>query len=848
VINRRKFLRVGVLTATAAPALVNTDAQAEENELKKGGQDFSYLSGTGRDSVATACALCASRCAAVAYLDGGYVVKVEGQPESNRTIGKLCAKGQAGHTQVYDPDRILKPMKRAGKRGEGKWEQITWDAALGELSERLEKLRSDGHPEKFMFHHGWISASADRLINKVFLPTYGTGTISDNSCLGQSARLMAHELTWGDHYDNWDFDNTRYVLNFGSNVMEAHTNHVALARRLSYALTDKNLKMVTFDVRLSNTAAKSHTWIQIRPGTDCAVVLAMCNVIMNDDLFRGEGEDFLNFCQVTPDPNASTDEKITALKQHLADYTPEWAEKISAVPAADIRSIAREFASARPACIISSRGATSNFNGVETERTIQMLAAITGNIDNPGGRCMGVVPEWRYPRGPEDKPVAKRLEILEGFKGEVALPVHGVGHQVLKMIEDGSAGRPEVYLWYNYNPVFSNGNSDHNADILMDESLIPYTVAVTPFYDESAALADLILPDAVYLETYDFEDGISPTQTAEYYIRQPVVAPQGEARDFKDVCCELAERMGFPLGFKSAEEFLKQSCELTPAVKEKAGGFNGMKKWGVWYDKKAKPVYHAYTQPVAEASLQADGVIFDAETGVYWNWKAAGANSEEEARADGYRRTPNAYQGYVAQKFGDQVYKGFIPSRINKSGYFELYSSILADLQFDPLPSHHAIPEHESQAEDELVLTTFRVNVQTLSRTQNCRWLSEINIDQSAWMNPATAEARGILDGDRVKLKTKLGEIEVEVKVTHNVVPGVVAISSHGGHWEYGRYASSKKAPFSLEQDKPYEELKWWSDSSIHPNRIIENLSEPISGQQRWMDTLVSVAKIAGSA
>ncbi len=842
MINRRNFIKLGTVTA-AAPLLLKKE-EANAAELAKGGKDYSFLSGTERDHVATICALCASRCAALAFVENGYVVKVEGQPESERTMGKLCAKGQAGHTQVYDPDRILQPLRRVGKRGEGKWEKISWDAALRDLSDRLKKLRDVGQPEKFMFHHGWISASADRLINKVFLPAYGTGTIADNSCLGQSARLMAHELTWGGQEDNWDFDNTRYILNFGSNVMEAHTNHVAMARRLSIALVDNNTKMVTFDVRLSNTAAKSDSWIQLHPGTDSAVILAMCHVVMVEELYRGQGEEFLAFCQITPDPNASIDEKITALKEHLAAYTPEWAEKISGVEATDIKDIAIAFATARPACIISSRGATANQHGVETERAIQMLAAITGNIDNPGGRCIGVTPEWNYPTGPQDKPDPRRLDILEGFKGDVALPVHGVGHQVFRMIKDGSAGRPDVYLWYNYNPVFSNGNSRENIDILKDESLIPYTVAVTPFYDESAALADLILPDAVYLETYDFEEGVSPTQVPEYYIRQPVVKPRGEARDFKDVCCELAQTLGFPLGFNSAEEFLKQSCELTPAVTEKAGGFKGMKKWGVWYDRKAKPTFFSYKQPISAETLQVDGVIFDEPTGVYWNWKTAGVNSKDEAQSVGYRYTTGAYKGYVAQKISGTVYKGFTPDRINKSGFFELYSQIMQDKNLSPLPKYESKPEHKELATDELVLTTFRVNVQTLSRTQNCRWLDEINPENPAWINPKSATPMGIKDGDKIKLKTQLGEIEATAKVTQNVVPGVIAISSHGGHWEYGRYASGKQAPYALEKDSPYEDQKWWSEESTHPNWIIDNVSEPISGQQRWMDTVVKVSRV----
>ena len=844
MVSRRKFLKLGAATTVGAPLLAGGKASAKvTGEKRRGGEDYAFQSGAQRQAIATACAVCASRCAAIGYVENGYVVKVEGQPRSQRTLGALCAKGQAGVNQVYDPDRILQPLKRVGKRGEGKWEKISWDDALKDLAGRLGKLRDDGSPEKFMFHYGWISASADRLINHVFLPTYGTATIADNSCLGQSARLAAHELTWGGHIDNWDFDNTRFVLNFGSNVMEADTNHVALARRLSFAMTDRNMKMVTFDVRLSNTASKSHKWVQIRPGTDAAVVLAMCHVVMAERLYRGQGEEFLAFCQVTPGSEASVDEKVAALKGYLAPFTPQWAEKISGVAAGQIHDIAVQFATAKPACIISSRGASAQYNGVEAERAIQMLAAITGNIDNPGGRCMGVVPLWNHPQGPRNKPAPRKLKITEGFVGDAALPIHGVGHQVLRMIKDGGAGRPEVYMWYNYNPVISNGNIRENAEILQDETLIPYTVAVTPFYDESAALADLILPDAVYLETYDFEDGISPTQIPEYAIRQPVVPSQGEARDFKDVCCDLAQRMDFPLGFKSAEEFVEKSCKLTEAVK-KAGGFDAMKKHGVWSDPQAQPVYYSYKKEVADKALQEDGVIFDRETGVYWNWMTAGVVTENQAQIKGYRHTPGAYKGYVAQKFGDKAYQGFTPDRINKSGHFELYSAILKDKGLAALPRYVPVPEHQEMMDDELIFTTFRINVQTLSRTQNCRWLNEISDDNPCWINPETAADRAIGDGDRIKIKSKLGEIEATARVTETVVPGVVAMSSHGGRWEYGRYASDKKAPFALDEDSPHEELKWWTNGGAQPNWIIDNVPEPVSGQQRWMDTVVSVRKI----
>ena len=174
------------------------------------------------------------------------------------------------------------------------------------------------------------------------------------------------------------------------------------------------------------------------------------------------------------------------------------------------------------------------------------------------------------------------------------------------MIKDGKAGRPDVYMWYCYTPVYANGNVQENIDIMKDESLIPFSVCVNPFYDESAALADIILPDATYLERWDWEDHVSPKQIPEYALRQPVIEPLGEVRDFGDVCCDLAERMGFPLGFKSKKEFVQIACEKTPAVKA-AGWFEFMKKAGVWHDPEAKPKYFSFKKEVWRRCAESRG-------------------------------------------------------------------------------------------------------------------------------------------------------------------------------------------------------------------------------------------------
>ncbi|MBT4887976.1 MAG: molybdopterin-dependent oxidoreductase, partial [Rhodospirillales bacterium] len=362
------------------------------------------------------------------------------------------------------------------------------------------------------------------------------------------------------------------------------------------------------------------------------------------------------------------------------------------------------------------RGAVAHHHGADTERAAFMLASITGNVDNPGGRCVAVGASWKYPKGPKNKPKSRKLKIGDGLPGAAALPTHHVSHQVLKMIKDGSHGRPDIYMWYCYTPVYANGEVQENIDILKDESLIPFTVAVNPFYDESTALADLILPDTPYTERWGYEDMVSPAQIPEYYIRQPATKPLGEARDFGNVCIELADRMGFPLGVASHEEFVMKACEKTKAVKA-AGGFEYMKANGVYHDPKAKPKFYSYKKKLKYDDYMKDGVVRDPLTGVYWNWKKAKVESEAKALEVGYTKTKNAYKGYVGQEVDGVAYKGFKPDKINKSGRIDLYSDIVGDKGFNPMPSWTDAPEHVAMGKDDLIMTTYKVGTQIHSRS-----------------------------------------------------------------------------------------------------------------------------------
>ncbi len=837
-INRRNFMRLAAASGAAVGGIgaAATPALAGSVSLKEGGKDFSPTTGKERQAIPTACWQCVTRDAMIGYVEDGRLKKLEGHPDSIRTLGKLCAKGQAGINQVYFPDRILHPLKRVGARGEHKWQRVSWDEALDTIAGKLKELRDAGTPELFMYHYGRHKASQAATMYD-FMAAYGTQTIGNHTSVCEASKWVGQESLWGGMYDNWDYDNTDFVVIFGSNQFECHTNHIPTSQRLIRAKVDRGVPVYVFDVRLSNTAAKASEWIPTTVGKDGLLILSMINVIMNEGLFR---KDHFKFMRVTADYDATVDQKIAAVTQAVAKFTPEMAEQESGVPAAKIREIARGFATAKSACLVTYRGTVKHYFGADSERAAMLLAAVTNNLDRPGGRVMGVGAGWSHPKS-QPAAVQKGLHIKDGFPGEVAFPTHHVSHQVWPMIKENKHGRPKVYWWSCYNPAYINGNNAETAALMKDESIIPFQICTSIVYDESSQYADIILPDVTYLERWDWEDMVSANQIAEFYIRQPLVKPLGEARCQGDVFADLARRMGIELAWKDKEDFVRQSCEMTPGVKE-AGGFEYMKKHGVWHDPEAKPNYGFYE---AKVDVGGDGIIKDEQTGVYWNWKKAGVASEEAAKKQGYLKTKGAKSAYVAQDIDGTPLLAYPPNtKFTKAGFLDFHSDNFAEKGLPAFPTYTPIPEHQKMGKDDLILTTFKIAVHTHSRTAHCKWLAEIKHDNPAWINTRTAEARGIKNGDRIKVSSAVGEMVTTAYVTEGIIPGIIAISHHLGRKFSGVYGSGKTSPTDggAEADADVANI-WWDKHGVHPNSIIPNASDPIGGSQRWFDTVVQVAK-----
>jgi anaerobic selenocysteine-containing dehydrogenase len=804
-ITRRTFLQVSAGTtaaAAAAPRLLH----AMEDEL--GGKDFSPVNAAERKAIPITCHVCNIQDGAIAFVENDRVVKLEGNPEHVSTRGRLCAKGNSGMWYSYDPDRILYPLKRVGVRGEGKWKRITWDEALAEVAEKLDAaIKEDPNTIMMKYGRNRTGGTLDR-----FMQTLGSATVVNHTSVCESSKKIGMEPTWGPDIETPDFANAKYVLNFGSNVLEASYFHNPLSQRVTEGRVDNQMKIVTFDVRLSNTAGFSDEWIPVFPATDGAVALAIGHVILREDL---QDSEFINTWT-----NVTVDE----LKAHYEQYTPEWASKISGVPVGTIERIAREFATTKPATLFTYRGPAKHLYGSYNEKACMMLPIMTGNIEVRGGYCLPRGMGWPQP-SPQPQG-AKKASYLSS-PPDYPLASHKVSHLVPFWIAEGKQ-KIKVYFTYQDNPVYTNpGAQAVWGKLMKDEKLIPYFVSMSSHMGEETALADIILPDCPYLERWEPES--MPNSLWPWLgIRQPVHAYLGESRENRIILRDLILKLD-PDGkrgmkqywnFKDAEDYMKQHFDNIPGLKE-AGGLEFLKKHGVW------PIYGTL-DPKSGKIVDRTGREIRAEYGLH---------RKELSAAD--------MTGAVTDKSGLITKNGKPIGVPTGNRLINVRVDEWAEYGFNPMPTFKQIPWHKEMKDDELILSTFKLNVHKQSRTAAVKWLAEIAHSNPAWMNPQTAKKMGVKTGDLVRIETKVGHLVTKVYVTEGIHPKVVSIATAFGHWEYGRLATLKlkDKPAPGAQEDPDLKNVWWDDRGVHPNAVIPVVADPIGGSQGWFDTVATVTR-----
>lgn len=814
-ITRRTFLQASAGT-TAAAALAPRMLHAMENEL--GGKDFSPVTAAERKAIPINCHVCNIQDGAIAYVENDRVVKLEGNPEHVSTRGRLCAKGNSGMWYSYDPDRILYPLKRVGARGEGKWKRITWEEALTEVAAKLDAaLKEDPNTIMLKWGRNRTGGTLER-----FMKTLGSATVLNHTSVCESSKKVGQEPTWGPDIETPDFANAKYVLNFGSNILEAAYFHNPLSQRIAEGRVDNHMRIVTFDVRLSNTAGFSDEWIPVFPATDGAVALAIGHVILREDLQDSEFIDTWT--------NVTVDE----LKAHYAQYTPEWASKISGVPVQTIERIAREFATTKPATLFTYRGPAKHLYGSYNEKACMMLPIMTGNVEKRGGYCLPRGMGWPQPN---PQPPGPKHDSVLAHPPEYPLAAHKVSHLVPFWIAEGRQ-KINVAFTYQDNPVYTNpGAQAVWGKLYRDEKLIPYFISMSSHMGEETALADIILPDCPYLERWEPES--MPNSLWPWLgIRQPVHKSLGESREnrvlLRDIIWKLdpdgARGMKQFWDFKDGEDYMRHHFDNVPGLKE-AGGLDFLKKHGVW------PIYGTL-DPRTGKVTDKTGREIQAEYGLYK--KELAAAEMEGAMVDAHGLITRNGAAIGIQRNG-RNYVGFpTPNRV-----INVRVDAWAEYGFNPMPTFKRIPWHEAMKDDEMILSTFKLNVHKQSRTAAVKWLAEIAHSNPAWMNPDTARKLGVKTGDLVRVESPVGYLVTKAYVTEGIHPKVISIATGFGHWEYGRLATLKlkdKPAFGGTEDPDLNNV-WWDDKGVHPNAIIPAVADPIGGSQGWYDTVVKVTK-----
>jgi len=779
-ITRRDFLKLGA----ASTAVLAIESQfgpiaAAAERLVEGGRSVNRTSGLPRSFLPSTCMQCPAGCGNISYIEESRVVKIGGNPMHLSNQGSLCARGQAGINALYDPDRLLTPLKRAkGVRGNNDWISISWEEAYDEIAKTLTAARAN--PRDFVF---LTDDLAQDDLGRRFTYAFGSPNAIGSAGVYDANKLVGTQLTWGKAGDMPDFARSKYILVFGANPLESNPQFVGLAKRFIDAIQKNQAKVVAFDVRLTNTSTRANEIHYVNPGTYALLALSMANVIMQEGL---HDDAFIKqWTNVSP----------SQLAQHLAQYTPERAEAETGVSALVVRRIATEFAATKPGTTISDAMLSNYANGVQNERAVMLLNIITGNIDTKGGLCMPRQYDLAEPSPAPSTPVPSVLsnppELPFAFQQSV--------EKTMQMIKDRKHS-VSVLMTHGVNPVYSNPDMGMTEDVLMDQTLIPYHIAVTPFMNETAALADIILPETTFLEDWDIEVRPSPELVPYVSLKQSVVPAMESAKSLFEIATRLAGMikggMEQYFAFNSVQAYLKARIANIPGLIQ-AGGLDYLQQHGVWYDPKTKPNYGSYM-------------------------------------AGGFS-TP--------------------------SGKLEVYSQQLAEKKFSALPTYEPIATFRELGNNEMVLSIFDTALQTDARTGNCMWLNEIQHDNPVWINPNTAARLGIKDGETVKLTrshksgdAKERSITSTAYLTEGIHEDVVAMANGNGRAESGSVAEGEHLtsdeikeiePAALQD--PNMKLIWWKEKGagigVNAKQIVPVSPDPIGGGQAWGDVVVTVAK-----
>jgi anaerobic selenocysteine-containing dehydrogenase len=463
----------------------------------------------------------------------GLAKKLEGNPQHPVNHGKLCMRGEAGLQVTYNPDRIQHPLKRAGQRGSGQFTQISWDEAIQELLAHLQPLASPHAGQSLAFLTRPLRGQRKVLIER-FLSSFDGARRVPFELFDDAVLRTANRLSFGrDQLPTFDLAHSSYVISFGADFLGTWNSPVA--QNVAFGTMRQNRsgirgKFVQVESRMSQTGANADEWVAAHPGTEGVLALAIAHVFLKEHLGH-------------PEAAGSAGLRFDGWREGLPEYSPEAIAWKTGVPPETITRLAREMAAQSPAVAVVGGAPLAQTNGLFTALAVNVLNALLDSVGKPGG--LQFTP----------RPPLSASGSVQEISGE------GKADSVRSLAQQILSGQPqpiELLLLYEANPVFATPPGWHIKEAI---GKVPFIASFNSFIDETSSLADLILPDHSYLESWIDDVPESGTTEAVVSVGPPALRSLRDTRALPDVLLDLAHRLGGrtsqALPWSSYEEMLQ---------------------------------------------------------------------------------------------------------------------------------------------------------------------------------------------------------------------------------------------------------------------------------------------------
>ena len=804
--------------------------------------------------IPTICFNCEAACGLLAFVDRqtGEIVKFEGNPVHPGSRGRTCAKGPATINQVRDPERILKPLKRSGPRGSGRFEETSWDAALEEIGCRIRRAIDEDRHDEIMYHVG--RAGDDHFVPRL-LTAWGMDGHNSHTNVCSAAARIGYALWCGADRPSPDYSQTKFMLLLSAHLETGHYFNPH-AQRIMDAKTH-GARLGVVDTRLSNTASHADLWIAPWPGSEAALLLGVANALLSSGRIDQE---FLrcwtNWQALLLERDAGgpgTFERFLEVLTGLyREFTPESVAEECRIPADSVPRLADEIARAgtRFSSHVWRNAASGNLGGWQVARALMLLHVLTGSVGTPGG----VNPNsWdKFVPQPTRKPppIRRWNELI--WPRTYPLSHYEMSFLLPHLLRDQDK-RLEVYFSRVYNPVWTNPDGCSWIEMLEDESKVGCHVALTPIWSETAQWADYVLPMGLGPERHDL---MSQETHAGTWLgfRQPV------GLQFRRLQGESPEgTLGANPGqvWEEAEFWIALTWKIDP------DGSRGIRKY---FESRTSP-----GQPITLDEYYAD-IFENAVPGLPEAARAEGLDPLGYMRKYGAFDVPYTGQRrYEAERGADEPGVD-LESGERKEGFrtpsrkLEIYSPTLKDWGWEEHAAPGYIRSHihwrglDAAAGEMVLLPTFRLPTLIHTRSGNAKWLQEISHTNPLWIHPEDAARLALRTGDLVRVQTRIGYFVPRVWVTEGIHPGVVACSHHVGRWRMHREIGGEKLCTSLveitrEDGRFFMRQKqgvdpfasddadtarvWWKEVGVNQNLTFPVQPDPVSGMHCWHQKVV---------